>query len=163
MTQSRFKFMPSANVKKWFKTHFMVTIIYLHDHHLFSILYWFTVFFNIFDFLISWSVSQGALQGVSTTNVRRRAAHTPAKKKRAATARGACQRARFWTCLKCFSMILKYTYTVWDFFTENVFLGGINQKASKVGILRIQHFFSSLVCRTQLQIHIKHTNKQTHK
>ena len=57
----------------------MVTIIYLHDHHLFSILYWFTVFFKYFFFIL---VSQGALQGVSTTNVRR-LAREGAQKKRA--------------------------------------------------------------------------------
>ena len=53
----------------------MVTIIYLHDHHLFSILYWFIV-------VVVFLVSQGALQGVSTTNVRR-LAREGAQKKRA--------------------------------------------------------------------------------
>ena len=37
---------------KWFE-HTFLSIIHLHDHHLFSILYWFTVFFNIF--FSSWS------------------------------------------------------------------------------------------------------------
>ena len=46
----------------------------------------------------------------------------------------------FWTCLKCFSIILKYTWTVFGFW--------YNQKHLRwEDGYKLQHFFS-LVCRT---------------